>query len=296
MILEQKLLEIERIKQRIEVLSAERPSQKEFFDFFGQIIIELERIKPQLTLELINLNHELAVKKLEAGLPLLDRERIKIDLCSATALFDKLCQLVEQRNEPSAGEIQKIRQAIKVKDLDLAEILTKTLVKNEEYLASLLAKSKVNREILLFLIKSTLKPILELYSQQVKELVQQKAWWKGYCPICGSQPLIGVLRKEEGDLFLYCSCCGFEWRYKRMVCPFCGHEENEKHKYFYLEKAGLAYRVDICDMCKKYLKIIDTRKITYDLVLPIEDLGSLYLDLIAQREGYIKGGENMFYF
>src|SRR5262249_48633383 len=48
-----------------------------------------------------------------------------------------------------------------------------------------------------------------------------------FCPLCGSRPLLGVLR-PEGDgakRFLLCSFCSREWEFRRILCAACGEED-----------------------------------------------------------------------
>ena len=93
--------------------------------------------------------------------------------------------------------------------------------------------------------------------------------------------------KSEGARFLVCSACGNEWRFNRLKCPFCENANHEKLRYFYTEKEGKAYRVDVCENCKRYIKTIDTNEV--DEVIPsLEDIGTLHLDILAQKEGYTK--------
>ena len=160
------------------------------------------------------------------------------------------------------------------------------VAEDDEYLDATDGKLELNKELILFLEKNSINPLLEAYADQLKGYIDQKKWWKGYCPICGSKPVIAALRKKEGERFLLCSSCGFEWRFSRMKCPFCGRQDREKHRYFFIEKESKAYRVDVCEKCKKYIKTIDTREIFEDVVLFVEDIGTLHLDIIAQQEGY----------
>jgi FdhE protein len=96
--------------------------------------------------------------------------------------------------------------------------------------------------------------------------------------------------KQEGARFLVCSSCSYEWRYKRLQCPFCGHEAAKGAKYFYAEKEGKAYRIDVCEECKRYIKAIDTKELGEEVIPIIEDAGTLFLDVLAQKEGYTKEG------
>ena len=48
------------------------------------------------------------------------------------------------------------------------------------------------------------------------------------------------------------------------------------------------FRVDVCDKCKKYIKTIDERKMPENKILDfsLENINTLYLDILAQKEGY----------
>jgi FdhE protein len=91
---------------------------------------------------------------------------------------------------------------------------------------------------------------------------------------------------------LRCSFCSTEWYFKRLMCPFCGNEDQNSLKYFFVDESSPvekpAFRVDVCDNCKSYIKTLDERKLSEsekpDLYL--ENLGTLYLDILAQRDGY----------
>jgi len=51
------------------------------------------------------------------------------------------------------------------------------------------------------------------------------------------------------------------------------------------------YRVDVCEKCKRYIKTIDTKEIGEEVIPLIEDIGTLHLDILAQKEGYKKEGK-----
>jgi len=108
------------------------------------------------------------------------------------------------------------------------------------------------------------------------------------CPICGSRPIVGVLR-SEGDgakKSLICMLCAHEWSFRRIYCPACG-EEREPQMAFYSAPEIAHIRVDVCDTCHTYLKSVDLTKT--GLAVPIVDeLATLPLDVWARDHGYEK--------
>lgn len=108
------------------------------------------------------------------------------------------------------------------------------------------------------------------------------------CPVCGSKPVVGVLR-PEGDgarKSLICMLCATEWNFRRVYCPSCG-EEREPFMAHYLASEIPHVRADVCDTCHTYLKTVDLTKV--GLAVPVVDeLATIPLDLWAAQHGYKK--------
>jgi formate dehydrogenase accessory protein FdhE len=108
------------------------------------------------------------------------------------------------------------------------------------------------------------------------------------CPLCGSRPIVGVLR-SEGDgakKSLVCMLCAHEWAFRRICCPACG-EEREPQMAYYSTPEIAHVRVDVCDTCHTYLKSIDLTK-TGLAVAVVDELATIPLDLWAREHGYEK--------
>ncbi|HKS76060.1 MAG TPA: formate dehydrogenase accessory protein FdhE, partial [Terriglobales bacterium] len=67
------------------------------------------------------------------------------------------------------------------------------------------------------------------------------------CPLCGSPPLLGVLRPEGdgGKRFLLCSFCSREWEFRRILCAACGEEDEQKLPVYVAEQLP-HIRVESC--------------------------------------------------
>lgn len=113
------------------------------------------------------------------------------------------------------------------------------------------------------------------------------------CPLCGAPPLLGVLRPEGdgGKRSLVCSFCSFEWDFRRILCPACGEEREEKLPVYVSEQ--LAHiRVECCDTCKRYIRTIDLTKDGHAVPL-VDDLAAIPLGLWAAENGYIRLQPNL---
>jgi formate dehydrogenase maturation protein FdhE len=200
-----------------------------------------------------------------------------------------MCRGLHRKEVNIAVEAKKISQAVRKKEVDIGELLRRVVDGDTGYVDFIANKAGLHKWLLRFLAESSINPFFEAYAEKMKDHVYQELWWRGYCPVCGSQPERGELRIDVGERLLQCSSCSFKWRFKRVVCPFCGNEDHEKLRYFNTEADGKAYRVDVCEACKKYIKTIDLREVQEDIVLPVDDIGTLHLDMIAEKEGYTRG-------
>jgi len=135
------------------------------------------------------------------------------------------------------------------------------------------------------LTQASIKPFMSHYSTALLGLVDQERWRRGYCPVCGGNPDIGFLDKEEGGRWLVCSRCDAEWIFKRLECPYCGTADQNALAYFTDDK-GL-YRLYVCEQCKHYLKTVDMRQAKSEVLLPLERLLTLDIDSQARELGYI---------
>mgnify|MGYP005848174197 CR=1 FL=1 len=91
--------------------------------------------------------------------------------------------------------------------------------------------------------------------------------------------------RGEGQRYFLCPFCGFNWLGERLKCPFCENRDHESLHYFY-EEGQEAYRVDVCDKCRQYIKTIDARKLVYEPDLNLEDIATIRLDILVSEKGF----------
>jgi formate dehydrogenase accessory protein FdhE len=113
------------------------------------------------------------------------------------------------------------------------------------------------------------------------------------CPLCASAPLLGVLRIEGdgGKRHLLCSFCLREWEFRRILCPTCGEEAENKLPVYVAEQFP-HIRVEACDTCHYYIRTIDLTKDGHAIPL-IDDLAALPLTLWAAEHNYSRLHPNL---
>jgi formate dehydrogenase accessory protein FdhE len=113
------------------------------------------------------------------------------------------------------------------------------------------------------------------------------------CPLCGGRPLFGVLRLEGdgGKRCMVCSFCGYEWEFRRILCPTCGEEEEKKLPVYVAEQFPHV-RVEPCDTCKFFIRTIDLTKDGHAVPV-VDDLAAIPLTLWAHELGYSRLQPNL---
>lgn len=229
-------------------------------------------------------------RRVEEGNPLLDIQRLKTERKLLSEFFDDLLSVLKTNEFFSREEVDKL-VASKEK-MDPVELIRPVIDGDLPSFKTHSAQLGVETDLVSFVGLNLSQTVAELYADKVKHKVDQESWLKGSCPVCGSYPAIERLMRDDGKRMLRCSLCGTEWHFKRIMCPFCSNEDQNSLRFFVVEEETptekSAFRVDVCDKCKIYIKTLDERKLPEsekpDLYL--ENLNTIYLDILAQKDGY----------
>ncbi len=260
-------------------------------NFFRDIIRAQYKVKDQL--DEIKISSTLSEEKIKEmminGKPLISWQDIPLEEAHLKKLFQEICEIIKKQDKNKAEEIQKLIDAESDGTLKLITLIEKLFSQDSTYFHSLTGELKVDEQLLLFLALHLARPFFEAVAEKLNDKVVDELWIKNRCPVCGSGAQIAKLEKEVGKKRLNCLLCGSEWRFIRVMCPFCNNEDPKSLKF--LEVEGTPYRIDVCDQCKRYIKTLDEKKGGGDTgkVIPsLEDLATMYLDVVAEKEGYEK--------
>lgn len=142
-----------------------------------------------------------------------------------------------------------------------------------------------------FIPRAFLQPYAEFLAQMRR--LPPTATTPRRCPHCDARPLIGILRPEGdgGKRFLLCAFCSQEWEFRRILCPTCGEEAEDKLPVYVAEQFP-HIRVEACDTCKFYLRTINLTKDGHAIPL-VDDLAAIPLSLWAHEHGYSRLQPNL---
>jgi FdhE protein len=263
----------------IEDYKTTSPHYVELLDILSDILILREEYRKTMTEVFSSVDESLIAAKMAGGLPLIDFSSGHFDLTEPKQYFLALLDIAEKR---SPGETTELTEKINRGDFDYENLVLSSFYMQDDEQPEEMEEDYF--DLIELFLEESLRPSLEIVAQKYAGVIARSGWAEGYCPICGKEPKIGQIRGEEGR-YLFCNQCGFEWHFLRIKCPFCSNEEQQSLAYFTVE-GDEQYRVDVCNECKRYIKIVDFRESKREPNLDVEDIATLHLDILANEEGY----------
>jgi FdhE protein len=185
-----------------------------------------------------------------------------------------------------AAAARQIRRAVTSGDLDLPDLWEMVAAGDWRRLELTAVGLKLDAELLKALARYSLKPAFQFWSQELQEVTDFTRWRRGYCPVCGGSPSLSEIQEKAGARRLRCGMCGAGWRYPHLQCAFCQNDNYKLLSNLSVEGEEERYKVQACNVCQGYIKIIKTfEPIPVDMLV-VHDLATLHLDLIAAEHEY----------
>lgn len=232
----------------------------------------------------IPLTEDQARRKLAEGEFLLHGAPLVFDHRGARELMLGLARNLE---EVGLVAMSPIRSALEGDRLVLEELLGHVSDGDYPSLAARAEEQALDPPLLWTLAQSALKPTLRAWCGELAPLVHTAGEWeKACCFICGAPASLGELQGNEQAKHLRCGQCGADWLIRRLQCIYCGNEDTSLLGILSPEGRRENVRVEVCDKCHGYLKVVTRFAPSSPEELAVEDLSTLFLDCLAQERGY----------
>jgi FdhE protein len=275
---------MDRLVNKLRQSRERRPHFQEVLQLAERFLVEKCQMKDREPGTAFLVDPVKAKIQMEEGSPYLRPADVPLDLSRMEEYFSCLLKALTEVNP---ARYESLKKTMDSKNFDLSQSLAR-LLRNQLSEHSLEAEFEAGGSLLFFFLVQILKPVFENMAERWRTGLKDLSWTCGYCPFCGALPGMGEIRKE-GKRILHCPLCGTEWEFSPRKCPYCQNEDQDRLTYFQVEGEG-GNRVDVCLACRNYLKTIDSRDLEGTLDFEVEDYLTLYLDHLAQEEGYIRPG------
>jgi len=270
------------VVDRLREIGRELPDLREAAAAYEAILLLL--IDADLHTAPICVTPDQARMNMGKGLPLLNGLDLEVDLKGTRALMLRIAGALENCGENSNA--RQIRMAIEEDRLDAGRLLSQIASGGSG--GSVAYHQDLDSGLLRAIAENALKPAFHAWRRQLTPLSEEINWNRGECFVCGATPILGELRDNNLDKHLRCGRCGADWQFRRLQCLYCGNEDHRTLSTLYNEDPHEKNRVEACEKCKGYLKVIITFSPTPPELLQAEDLATLHLDYAAQKLGYIR--------
>ena len=279
---------LEDINAKVKAITARNPIYAEISQWVGDLLSATVEASKDFSLSDLKLEFDPLPEAWYQGKSLLNPEELSLDWKKISALYKCLVELVKKR-EDGLRQAEGLLKAIEEKRNGAPVLMKDVLASKYEAIEDSANALNVDSPVLALLLRLSLRPSLLIIAQTVLDHLDLSPWSFGHCPVCGSAPRLADLSGEGGKRRLHCSLCETAWPYPRLRCPFCENENREDLSYLRAEsEEGL--RVDLCGRCDNYLKTVDLREIAGPIILPLDDVATWHLDIIASKNLEDKGG------
>jgi FdhE protein len=246
-------------------------------DLLPNLCLKTELATPDLSLE-----HARA--KLAAGLPLLKNEKVNVDQEDCRRRWLEACRALEARQKDGAAAA--LANAMKKGQLDFSLMIETVLAGRPEVIQAHVESFSLDATLASTILRFVLFPTFCGFDMALSPLREGIDWRQGYCPTCGSWPLLGEFRGLDQTRYLRCGVCAAGWEVDRQWCSYCGNRDHETLQFLHQEGEEAKYRAAICDECRGYVKMLSTLSALPPMHLLIADTITMHLDLAAAERGY----------
>jgi FdhE protein len=274
-------------KEDMDRLKAEKPHVAPLIDAFGPLRLTEHAFQEKIADKAFTLSPDKL--KVMGGVPLikdhplffLDDPWQDLAIAVAAAIQEGFPHLAEEMNRLSTYLRQNSEK--------LNDYFLRFGSFDENKISTWAAEIQIEPAALSLLINTVQRIVLTGRARTMIEEIADITWDKGYCPLCGSFPMLAFLR-VNGQRWLHCACCHHEWTYPRLKCPHCEHETPDDTTYLYVEedKENSAF---ICVRCRRYLVTVNRAECLREMDPDLTAIGLAHLDVVLQGKGYFPMAE-----
>lgn len=270
------------VQQAVSQVTVLRPAYSAIIGFYGPVFVAQSHAADETSPGAIRIDESLREMKAKEGFSLIEPTVFTVDIPAAEKLLAQICQIAMRSGEKLGGAGEALTRAMR-DGVAMAELFADVLA-DKGRISDLAKTMDVSPKMLSLLLYLAIKPSIEAGARQLAVRLTSSQENRSSCPVCGSAPVIGEL-DAEGRQWIHCGLCWHRWPVNRLACPFCKNRDSASRDYVYSDDEP-EYRVNLCGGCRRYLKVVDTRRMDRCFYPPLEQVASLHLDMMAAEKGY----------
>lgn len=213
--------------------------------------------------------------------PLIPQVQLLVNNIDYLSFLEDLFNVIKEYKSELQEELERIKSLLE--EDTLSKWFNEALMVNSYYFNEWAEKNHVSQWLPLFAAEHAVRPYLQMAARELEEDLPKRGH-HGACPCCGEPARLAVIN-SNGKKEITCPRCHYAWEQKKISCAHCGTEAHGEITVLRLEEDDRA-DVYVCNTCKGYTKVIDSRKLIVKPTAELLDLQTIHLDYIAQEKGY----------
>jgi FdhE protein len=215
---------------------------------------------------------EPAAGEREPGAPLLHGATVRLNARRAGSLVRALAE--------RAG-------ILAASDIEPVQLIRAAVERDDSVMAGIAERVGASHDSLTVVAQLSAMPLLHAATRKLGPNTAS-VWQRGYCPVCGAWPSLVEMRGIERERRLRCGCCAADWRFPVLRCAFCDELDHRLLGSLLPEGDEQRRRIETCESCHGYLKLVMTLGALPPRALALQDLATVPLDFVAQERGYAR--------
>jgi FdhE protein len=283
---------LKALERRAKQILKARPAYQEMVDFYLAVFRRQIKWRERLVVHPDPVSAEQRRECLLAGRPLVECYDPGIMLESLFNLWTEMKTVFHRGNDVLRQAVDKINSAEEAGDLVPATWLLEQRPDRHELVADASRQIGIEGAVLATLARAVTFPHWDLVAESWLADDPLDQWRRFRCPVCGGVPGLAEIGSAPSTLegvsaasrrLMHCSFCGSRWPVPAMKCPACDSAQPGDAKYYFTAKEP-ELRIEFCNNCKHYVKVVNADKINGRLHLGLELLTTAHLDAIAQEK------------
>ena len=275
------LKEVTELRQ----LKARRPELGDAAELHIALLELQRRVQARVPMPWVEVSADWLKLQHEAGKPLLRFEDIPLDWTDFRLVFRQTADVLRRFDALDAADYNAI-QSMSRDGHALEPLVVRwfnTAAAPERLSESPVPATPASAEALEQVLALAMRPFLERCADVVQQRADFSTWTHAHCPLCGGEPEFAVLVSGGGRVVI-CGRCNARWRFDENKCPFCRNDDRTLLPSF--TSRDRLYRLNACDVCRRYLKAYDARQGGRPVMLSVDSVATLPLDAAAVQRGY----------
>lgn len=228
--------------------------------------------------------YDYAAQKLANRTPLLLGEPLQFDATAIRVQWEQICGVLMRHRDPE--QPRRLAEATARGIIDPCDALEAVLGQRPDSFRQTLEAECLDVQLGFVVLRLCALPVLQPLSRELEAHWQRASWSPGFCPACGSWPLLAEFRGLNQLRWLRCGLCAAAWPADRLFCPFCETRDHRQLQTLTVEGSEQSYRVMACDSCGRFLRGLCTLTPLTPPGLLVAELQTMPLELAAQARGY----------